>query len=1141
MQTQQYDLFTTNSGTAGYRLSYLEIYNWGTFNGRIYRIAPEGNNSLLTGANASGKSTLIDALLSLIVPAKKNRFYNQSSGNDRKGDRTEETYVLGNYGNIQSEGETTTRTQQLRDKSTHSILLASFKNNHQSIVTLFQVRWFVNGELKCIHGLSTCPLTIKDDFSTFNGRRSDLKNTLENKYNSGEPRKRIELFEGVSEYKEKIINAFGLRSEKALTLFNQIIGVKVLNDLDDFIRNNMLEQRDAEEEYSQLNKSFSNLLEAKTTIEKVKEQIAQLEPIDQLAQQLSDINDDLERLQATRELAVYWFAQRNVTLADMKLAELNALLTTLNLQLEALNAEKESLNEHITQLTADIANDDVGKQISELDNEINRLEAEKKKRLSKLDQYNKAVNDVGLSGDPSRETFLDNLNKAQEEKNNCQQQLDSLNTELRHAENEKERIDNDIKDHIATLKTLYENNSNISGKVAEIREMIRQATGATTNEMPFVGELIQVKEDEREWENVIEKILHSFALCLIVPDNYYKAVNRYVNSHNLQGRIVYQRYRPTSSFKGFRTRNLGSNSLLNKIEFNVKSEYCEWVEDFIFNHYDYACVTSLEEFNSHPGNAVTVEGLIKTMNDKHQKDDRPQINSRTHYVLGWDNSAKIAAFKKSLAQLQEQQKANAKNDSKIRFKLESQERQRESYNDIIKLFPDYDGINWQELAKIIQDKIDKKKELENSNEKVKVMQQQLEQDKQSLRILENERIRSKNSEIFQIERVDLVKARNRKKTNQELIDHLGSVDVSSFEADNAQWIDVNYDNIETKRSAVQTEIETQEKYLKEKKAQIERHVTGLVAKFKNPPEEISQRFKDWRSDVHTLPDSQSIHLIGEYQKFYTQLTSNDLASHEKRFNNYLEETVTNKIADFRMFFRQWEDSIRGTIELLNKSLKEINFNSTKNTYIQLVNTRRFHSDIADFKNELENAIPNLHDVNATVDGRRNHFEKNIRPLMEHLHDEPWRKRVIDVRNWFSYKAEEFYRESGQKHKTYESMGQLSGGEKAQLTYTILGSAVAYQFGLTKDGLQAHSLRFIAIDEAFKAQDEDKARYLISLCDQLHLQLLVVTPSDNIHIVEDNISFVHFVERIGNESQLLDMTIKVFKDERLKYLSNDNAK
>jgi len=116
------------------------------------------------------------------------------------------------------------------------------------------------------------------------------------------------------------------------------------------------------------------------------------------------------------------------------------------------------------------------------------------------------------------------------------------------------------------------------------------------------------------------------------------------------------------------------------------------------------------------------------------------------------------------------------------------------------------------------------------------------------------------------------------------------------------------------------------------------------------------------------------------------------------------------------------------------------------------------------------------------------------------------------------------------------MGQLSGGEKAQLTYTILGSAIAYQFGLTKDGLQSNSFRFIAIDEAFKSQDEDKARYLIMLCKQLHLQLMVVTPSDNIHIVENDISYVHYVERTGAESVLYDMPINQFKEEREKYIT-----
>ena len=266
----------------------------------------------------------------------------------------------------------------------------------------------------------------------------------------------------------------------------------------------------------------------------------------------------------------------------------------------------------------------------------------------------------------------------------------------------------------------------------------------------------------------------------------------------------------------------------------------------------------------------------------------------------------------------------------------------------------------------------------------------------------------------------------------------------------------------------------------------------------------------------------------------------DKISGEKKFDDYLQETVINKVSDFRMFFNNWEKSIRDTIQMLNQSLSGIDFNTAPCTYIQLVNSRRINTDIAEFRRVLENAIPNIHEINSTIDGKQTHFERKIQPLMEQLKNEQWRRKVMDVRSWYSYKAEEFFKESGQKFKTYESMGQLSGGEKAQLTYTILGSAIAYQFGLTKDGLQAKSLRFIAIDEAFKAQDEDKARYLISLCKQLNLQLLVVTPSDNIHIVENDISFVHYVERSGNESRLFDMPIEIFKQEREKYQANDYA-
>lgn len=1135
----QYELFTTNPGTSGYRLSYMEIFNWGTFHNKVYRIEPQGNNSLLTGANASGKSTLIDALLTLLVPAKKDRFYNQSSGNEKKGDRTEETYVLGNYGNIQSEGEASTRKQQLRDKNTYSVILASFTNNFKNVVTLFQVRWFVNGELKCTFGFSTKALHITDDFSTFDAK-GYWRKTLDRKYNVNVPKKQIEFYDTIKDYKDRIVHSMGLRSDKALTLFNQIVGVKVLNDLDDFIRNNMLEQRDTEEEYNRLNDSFARLIEARTTIEKVSEQIVQLKPIDEKARQLEKIAKALSELQTTREMAVYWFAQKNMELANAKLVELNEKLSKLNEELTKLNADKEELKGKERTLSMAIENDNVGQQIKAIEKEMQGLERTKQSRQKKFDEYNKKVREVGFSENPDEVQFLENREKARTERDNCEATLNEKNEEWRLAKNEEERIGKAITSNIETLNTLQKNKNNISGRVAEIREMILLEIHAKAEEVPFIGELIRVKDSEKAWENSIEKILHNFALRLVVPEKYYRQVSQYVNSHDLQGRIVYQRYENTASLKSFQFRDYNENSLIEKIEFNPNSIYSEWVKDIIIENYNYICVEDLDEFYRYGEKVVTKEGLIKSTHNKHEKDDRPQINRRENFVLGWDNKEKIAAIKEIVRGLQDDQKQNANDIREINTKIKEIGKRKDCFDDIFKLFTKYEEINWEETARTIQEKKEEKENLEAANSKVKELQEQLQKVQPALKTLEDVTIKSKDREIYQIEQVELVTANKRLVEAQSILNTTGVVDVSSFEGSNPEVLGINYDNSEERQKSFQSNIKQQEEGKKEEKNRIEREVSALITQFKNPSEEILQKYRDWRSDVHTLPDAQNLHLISEYQKFYEKLKKEDLVRHEQRFNSYLHETLTNQVSSFRMFFVGWEKSIKDTIEMLNKSLKAIDFSTSPSTYIQLVNFKKANTDIAEFRKELEGAIPNIREVDASIDGRRNHFEQKIQPLIQHLRDEQWRRKVMDVRNWYSYRAEEFYKETEQKRNVYESMGQLSGGEKAQLTYTILGSAIAYQFGLTKDGLHSNSLRFIAIDEAFKAQDEDKARYLISLCKQLHLQLLVVTPSDNIHIVEDDISFVHYVERNGNESRLFDMPIEVFKEEREKFLANDNA-
>ena len=241
-------------------------------------------------------------------------------------------------------------------------------------------------------------------------------------------------------------------------------------------------------------------------------------PIDEKAKQLDTLNSTLEKLRETRKLSVYWFAQRGMKLADNKLSELNEKLSELQQQLEILDEEKERLKEEEQDLAVAIKNDNVGQQISMLSKEILSLEKLKNKRQKNWDDYNKKAVEVGFGENPSEDVFDNNREKAREEINICQIDMDAKNEDLRLAKNESDSIIEQLAENTRTLETLLKNKNNITGREAEIREMILQTTGATPAEIPFIGELIRVKDVEKDWENSIEKILHNFALRLIVPD-----------------------------------------------------------------------------------------------------------------------------------------------------------------------------------------------------------------------------------------------------------------------------------------------------------------------------------------------------------------------------------------------------------------------------------------------------------------------------------------------------------------------------------------------------------------------------------------------------------------------------------------------
>src|SRR6476620_11362513 len=123
-------------GRAGYRLHHLEVFNWGTFDRQVWRLTPGAETALLTGDIGSGKSTLVDALTTLLMPAHRIA-YNKAAGADAR-ERTLRSYVEGHFKYERNESTGRSRPIGLRTGGrTYSVIVGVFANDgYDETVTL---------------------------------------------------------------------------------------------------------------------------------------------------------------------------------------------------------------------------------------------------------------------------------------------------------------------------------------------------------------------------------------------------------------------------------------------------------------------------------------------------------------------------------------------------------------------------------------------------------------------------------------------------------------------------------------------------------------------------------------------------------------------------------------------------------------------------------------------------------------------------------------------------------------------------------------------------------------------------------------------------------------------------------------------
>lgn len=1117
-----WSLFDTKQDSAGFRLNYVQIYNWGTFDEKIYTLNPDGQSSLLTGANGSGKTTIVDAMLTLLVPSTQ-RFYNQSSGAEKKKERTEESYVEGHYGRTQDEDSLSSKVSKLRpDRSNlYSIILANFSSNDTANITAFQVRYFKNNSLQREYVVAHRALRIENDI------QFDSKGEWRKKLKANG---KIFFFDSFAQYSQKLIDDLGMKSEKALNLFNQTVGIKVLGNLDDFIRTNMLEEGDIENEFKSLLENYQNLLTAHRSIEKSKYQLQLLEPVYKNYFEYETIYHEIQNAERKVDTIRAWFKIRQKELGEQEVKALEGEIDLLQGKKLKLDKDRDAMDQHILSLNVAKEKDPTAAQLKTIDENIKDLDRESEDRKKRMADYNRLALLCGLPKDPTEKTFIANhksIEKARNKTFEKRTELDQLLLDARQEHRGKLQKFEEIK---SDIEYLQDRKDKITGNVAQIRMRLLDYVKASAEELPFVGELIEIQKEEQQWEPAIEKLLHSFGKCLVVPEKYYRDVNKFVNNNDLGGKLVYYRVDPKQEYlKSMNTA--GENTVVTKLNFNPKSEFSDWAEDFVTRSFDYVCCEKTEEFARYD-KAITTSGLIKNKK-RHEKDDSRVKSGNANYVLGWNNRDKVVAMQREgnaiAAELELLDKRMADLNSK-------RDIESEALNALQRLaeYNDYSFIDWKECSQKISALETEKKELLKKNSTLEDIEKKLRQaaeDKKKIDAELDALIGDKR--LLESKRDNLAEEMRRLAiTIQEFSKH---ADLPKEFAKLAAFTDEllkQTDDIYTLEKNTLQKLKDELEDTQKKHGKVFTTINEAMDTYLRPSREIQEKFPEWMDETHNLKARPEY--LKDFVDLYKNIKEEKVAEFEKRFKNELNNSVIKDLSSFQNKLYEQESTIRDSIDNINRSLARIRFNMNPDTYIQLQFHQTRMPEIIDFRKRLKEWVPNTQKLAENdIVYLEEHFTTVIRPFIEELQkNDPWRKRVTDVRNWMEFKATEHYIEDNAISNVYESSGSLSGGQAAQLTYTILGSAIAHQFGINQSGSTSRSFRFIAVDEAFSKLDPEKSKYLMELCKQLHLQLMVVTPLDKIHVVEDYVSVIHYVENKNKRnSDVIDMNIMEYKKQK----------
>ncbi len=1111
---------------AGFRMHQVEVFNWGTFDKRVWRLSLSGETALLTGDIGSGKSTLVDAVTTLLLPAHRIS-YNKAAGADTK-ERSLRSYVEGHYKSERIEATGTSRPIGLRDHRSYSVILGVFANEgYDETVTLAQVFHQKDraGQPDRFFVVSDKALSIESDFTSFGSDLIDLRKRLR----AGG----AEIHNVFPDYARSVRRRLGIASEQAMELFHQTVSMKSVGNLNEFVRNHMLEPVDVTERVRGIVGHFEDLTKAHEAVKRARDQLEVLEPLVATADRYDAALARRAELERQRDATRAFFADLKVRLLDTELASFDAEHAELVAQSDELTrARGEALREREELISARARAG--GDRVGQLQQQADAAREQAGVRRGRRTDFDRRLAEAGLPEVTDSKGFAavqSEVATLEADVAQTRGALDERFVELRGRQRELEVQSTQVRDELTSLAG---RTSNIPMSQLDVRGQLCADLGLDEEELPFAGELIDVADEHAEWRGAAERVLRGFALSLLVPDEHYAAVARWVDGRRLThrradgstagSRLVYERV-PARRVP-LQVADTGFRLVLADCLQVKDGPLADYVRSQLVRRADHLCAETLEEFRA-AGRAVTRQGQVRS-GDRHEKDDRSRVDDPRTWVLGWVNERKVAALTDQLQALQSEFLTAQAQGQALAAERQALDQRAQALAGLT-AYASWTDLDWQEAEqRATAADAERERLVAGSSELAEIEQRLRDNEERAAGI--DARLGDLTRHTARLEE-RISRGERERSEAQRFLDGL-SAEVA--EAARAAYpslterlgrdLPQHSEQCASAEAGLTADLQAA---IEKAGRELGGYVTSLV-------QEMNKMLSSWpelRSEMDAAVETRA-----DFRAMRDRIAQDDLPRFEADFKEQLNTNTIRELAQFHSWLNRQADEIQVRIDRINEAMGAIDYNPGR--HIRLEKERTVNQEVQAFRKELRDATTDA--VGGDDDQYSERRFVQVQRIIQRFRgreghadsDKAWTRRVTDVRNWFTFSASERDRVTDEEWEHYRDSDGKSGGQKEKLAYTILAASLAYQFGLEWGAQRSRDFRFAVIDEAFGRGSDVSTRYALDLFAKLGLQLLIVTPLQKVHVIEPYVRAIGFVDNPdGTSSRLQTLTVEELHDLR----------